>query len=131
MVRPMRAAVRWMALLFLGCSGMQAGAEQIPSSPDLDEASATAPAPETSGSAPADPSGVLQEHLKGLGLTQEEIDVRVHELSPADVDALAANPEQNQVAGIPGFLFPATILALVLLGVVLLFLESGTVKKFQ
>lgn len=131
--RTSKALLSWMgSLTILMALAMPVGADQIPSAPEPEEVSpVAAPAPAEVAAPAAERSAALRGQLQALGLTSAEIDARVAQLSAGDVNALAASLDQNQVAGIPGFIFPVTIISLVVLGIVLLFLETSTQKKLQ
>ncbi len=66
-----------------------AQADMIPSAP------VSAPEPAAADSTQT----AVVTHMAALGLSQEEITARVSEMTPADMETLAANPDQMNVAG--------------------------------
>lgn len=95
--------------LIVTLGGGTAGADLIPSAP-ADSAAATA-------AAPAD-SARVADQLARAGLSQDEIDQRLGEMTPAEIASLAQDPRQVQMAGDAGTI--ALIAgAVILIGVIL------------
>lgn len=95
-------------------------ADMIPSAP------VSAPAP-----ADASPKAVVAGQLALQGLHQDEIDARLAQLTPVDMQTLADNPNQVGVAGGAGVLAVTVAVIVIVTLIAVLVLDSMRAKEHE